>query len=85
MEYPMEPQAEFRSASRSLRRRLAGMLLIKRLIRSGILSPAQASLAVQAGGDGASLRRFLRDRGWVSSAQLREALIVLRAQMRDFA
>lgn len=85
MAYPKEPTAESRSASRPLRRRLAQMLFIKRLIRSGILSPAQASLAIQAGAGGASLRRFLQERGWASPAQLREALIALRAQMREFA
>lgn len=71
---------------RPLRQRVAHMLLIKHLIRSGALSREQASAAVQADrGNGSSLPRLLLERGWVSPQRLDEALDALRVTMRDLA
>jgi hypothetical protein len=71
---------------RPLRQRIAHMLLIKHLIRSGALTREQASAAVQAGsGSGPSLPLVLLERGWVSPQRLDEVLSDLRATMREFA
>ena len=71
---------------RPLRQRVAHMLLIKHLIRSGALSREQASAAVQAGsGNGPSLPRILLERGWVCPQRLNEAMAALMVTMRDLA
>jgi hypothetical protein len=69
---------------RPLRLRIAHMLLIKDLIRSGALTREQASAAVQEGsGSGPSLPRVLLDRGWVSPQRMNEALAELTTTMRE--
>ena len=69
---------------RPFQQRVAHMLLIKHLIRSGALTREQASAAVQAGRrHEASLPRLLLERGWVSPQHLDEALEALRATLRE--
>ncbi|MNR75499.1 hypothetical protein D3C72_61300 [compost metagenome] len=71
---------------RPLRQRVANMLLIKHLIRSGTLTREQASVAVQAGRGGEpGLPGVLLERGWVSPQRLDEALDALRITMSDLA
>ena len=71
---------------RPLRQRIAHMLLIKQLLRSGALTREQASAAIQEGcGSGPSLPRVLLERGWVSPERLDEALADLRVTMLDMA
>jgi len=69
-----------------LRHRIANMLLIKHLIRSGALTREQASAAVQAGsGNGPGLPRVLLENGWVSAQRLGEAFAALRATLKELA
>ncbi len=71
---------------RPLRQRIAHMLLIKHLIRSGAITREQASAAIQAGrGSGPGLPRILLERGWVSPERLDEALANLSVTMRELA
>jgi len=71
---------------RPLRQRIANMLLIKHLIRSGAITREQATAAIQEGrGRGPSLPLVLLERGWVSPERLDAALADLRGTMLDLA
>lgn len=69
-----------------MRPRIARMFLITQLLRAGVITREQATIALREGGrNGSGLAKALLRRGWVSPQRMRHELAVLRQRMIELS